>query len=192
MVRMVAADGRPVVWLHLTSPAVHSSSTVRRLVRASGEVGRTRCSPRSCRGPTVFTPFSLSDGTPQSIPRRRAAVSASEGPEWGSAVSTGRACKRPRSARRRSGRCPPRSRPRRGPRSETARRDAHRGRCRNRSRTRCRCSSRGRLRDQGIRVVHDHKGYPVLLRQPRSTSSTRSRTRRRVVSRSTPDISSAS
>ena len=72
--RIVAAEGRPVLVLHLTSPAAHSSSTVRRLVRASDAVSRTLCPSTSRRGPAVFTLFSPSGGTPRSSPRRRAAV----------------------------------------------------------------------------------------------------------------------
>src|ERR1700737_5308947 len=48
---MAAAEGAAGLWLHSTSPAAHSSSTVRKLVRASGAVSRTRCSSTSCRGP---------------------------------------------------------------------------------------------------------------------------------------------
>jgi hypothetical protein len=95
MVRMVAAEGLPVVWLHVTSPAAHSSSTVRRLVSASGAVSRTQWPSTTCRGATVFTLFSPSGGTPRSTPRRRAAVWATEGPGLGRAVSIGRACTRP-------------------------------------------------------------------------------------------------
>ena len=48
MSRTLAADGRPVLPLHLTSPAAHSSNTVRTLVKASGAVSRTqRPSPSS-------------------------------------------------------------------------------------------------------------------------------------------------
>ena len=75
MIWMLAAEGRPVLAPHLISPAAHSSSTVRTLVRASGAVSRTRCPLTSCRGPsTAFTPFLPSGGTLRSTQRRRAAV----------------------------------------------------------------------------------------------------------------------
>lgn len=58
MVPMVAADGRPVVWLHLTSPAARSSC----LAQVGKGFGRSQPHPvlaeivqRACGVPVVFT-----------------------------------------------------------------------------------------------------------------------------------------